>query len=373
MTARDAHFMKMAIGLAARGNGTTWPNPSVGCVLVDFSQSDFPVVVGRGVTSPGGRPHAEVNALAMAGDKARGTTAYVSLEPCAHQGQTGPCAEALIAAGVGKVVCALQDPNPKVSGAGIAMLEKAGIPVELGLLGREAHEVAIGFLKRMEAGRPFVTAKVASSLDGKIATVSGKSNWITGPAARERGHMERAFHDAIMVGSTTAIVDDPMLTCRIAGLESRSPVRIVLDGRLRLPLTSKLVQTAREIPTWIVTLSHGDAARAEAFRGCGVEVIELPGGKGHHLDIREVLAELAARGLTRVLAEGGASLHGSLLKSGMVDRLLWFRAAKVIGGDGVSGVSSMGVDLLEDAAGFVRTGLEQIGDDCLETLMAVEV
>lgn len=373
MTAQDAHYMKMALELAARGNGTTWPNPSVGCVLVDFSDPSFPIVVGRGFTSARGRPHAEVNALAMAGDKARGVTAYVTLEPCSHHGKTGPCAEALIKAGVGRVVCALQDPNPKVSGAGIAMLEKAGVRVDLGVMGLEAHQVAIGFLKRVQTGRPFVTAKIASSLDGKIATVSGKSAWITGPAARARGHMERAFHDAIMVGSTTAIVDDPMLTCRVAGLEDRSPVRVVLDGRLRLPLTSKLVQSAKEIPTWVVTLSHGDGARADAFRSCGVEVIELPGGKGHHLDIQAVLEALASRGLTRILAEGGASLHGSLIKARVVDRLIWFRAGKVIGADGVSGVASMGVDLLDEAASFVRTGLEQIGDDCLETLMAVEV
>lgn len=373
MLDRDAHYMNAALELAKRGLGQTWPNPSVGCVIVDLSDEAFPVVVGRGTTSQGGRPHAEVNALEMAGPSASGSTVYVSLEPCAHEGETGPCAKTLVDAGVARVVCALQDPNPKVSGKGFDLLRDAGIQVVTGVGAEKARDVTLGFLRRVERGRPLITAKVATSLDGKIATKTGKSKWITGPGARERGHLERAQSDAIMIGSTTAIMDDPTLTCRLPGLENRSPIRIVLDGRLRLPLTSNLVRGAKEVPLWLVTLHDADEQRLAAFKECGVEVIQIDGGSDHLIDISKTLDALGERGLTRVLVEGGASLHASLFKHSLVDRILWFRAGKVIGGDGIPGVHSMGIEGLEDVPQFSRVDIELLGEDCLETFKAVEL
>src|SRR5580700_4659831 len=231
----DLGHMRTALGLARRGLGNTWPNPAVGCVIVKDGR-----VVGRGWTQKGGRPHAETEALARAGKGAKGATAYVSLEPCSHHGKTPPCAEALIAAGVSRVVAAVEDPDPRVSGRGIARLRAAGIAVEAGLCAAEAAELNAGFFCRVAQGRPLVTLKLAASLDGRIATPTGKSRWITGPAARERAHLLRAAHDAVLIGTGTALADDPQLTCRLPGLEARSPVRIVIDRTLRLPATLRL-------------------------------------------------------------------------------------------------------------------------------------
>src|SRR5919202_715739 len=268
--------MRAALALARRGLGNTWPNPSVGCVVVRDGR-----VVGRGWTQPGGRPHAETEALARAGDASKGATAYITLEPCCHWGQTPPCTDALLVAGVARVVVAMEDPDPRVLGDGIDRLRSAGIEVTVGVCADEAAELNAGFTKRIVEGRPLTTLKLATTLDGRIATHRGESQWITGPAARERAHALRADHDAIMVGSNTVLVDNPLLTCRLPGLEHRSPVRLVVDSRLRVPLTARLVAGARQVPTWFVTLHHGDAARCEAFRSCGVELIEVdldPGG-----------------------------------------------------------------------------------------------
>jgi diaminohydroxyphosphoribosylaminopyrimidine deaminase/5-amino-6-(5-phosphoribosylamino)uracil reductase len=358
--------MNMAIDMAKRELGQTWPNPSVGCVIVQGVDGETHVV-GRGVTSAGGRPHAEVNALAMAGKAASGSTVFVTLEPCSHHGKTPPCAEALIEAKVARVVCAVQDPNPEVSGKGFELLRNAGIEVEVGLCEGAASETLAGHLKFAVMGLPFVTAKLATSLDGKIATHSGDSKWITGEEARARGHLERAQHDAIMVGSTTAIVDNPSLSCRLPGLEGRSPVRVVLDGRLRLPLTSALVRTARDIPLWLVTQTGVDSLRLAAFEDCGVEVIRVDSGTEHLLDIEKVLKELASRGLRRILVEGGGALLSSLFQAGKIDQILWFRSAKVIGGDGIPGIQSLGIDRLEDTPTFKRQDIQILGTDCLET------
>lgn len=354
--------MAMALALARRGLGRVWPNPAVGCVLVDRAGR----VVGRGWTQPSGRPHAETEALARAGGAARGAAAYVSFEPCAHHGRTPPCAEALIDAGVARVVVPIADPDPRVQGRGIARLREAGIAVTVGPGAEAARALNEGFIRRVEDDRPLVTLKLATTLDGRIATHSGASRWITGETARARTHAIRAEHDAVMVGSTTAIVDNPELTCRLPGMADRSPVRIVVDSRLRLPLTTKLVATAVDRPTWIIALAGGDAARVAAFRDVGVDVIEVSGHPTGLIDMREALGALAARGVTRVMAEGGARLAATLLQAGLVDRLEWFRSPALIGGDGIPAVEAFGVDTMDQLARFERTETCRLGEDLWE-------
>jgi diaminohydroxyphosphoribosylaminopyrimidine deaminase/5-amino-6-(5-phosphoribosylamino)uracil reductase len=362
----DAHFMRAALTLAGRGLGTVWPNPAVGCVLVKDGE-----VVGRGWTQPGGRPHGETEALARAGARAQGATAYISLEPCSHHGKTPPCADALIAAGIARAVVAIEDPDPRVDGRGLARLRSAGIAVETGLGATEAAEINAGFFLRIAEGRPLVTLKLASSLDGRIATASGESQWITGEAARNRAHLLRASHDAVMVGVGTVVADDPLLTCRLPGLEARSPVRIVIDGSLRVPLTAKLIADAKQVPTWIVHRHGADAVRCQTLRDCGVELIEVPVSETLEMDLTVAFAELGKRGLTRVLVEGGARLAGELLEEGLVDRLAWFHAPMLIGGDGLPAVEAFGVGALSTAPRFRRLSLETIGEDVLETLTRV--
>ena len=291
--ATDIGHMRAALGLAARGLGNVWPNPAVGCVLVNGGR-----VVGRGWTQPGGRPHAETEALRRAGEAARGACAYVTLEPCCHHGKTPPCSGALIEAGISRAVVALEDPDKRVRGGGIKALRGAGLEVAVGTCGGEAAELNAGFLKRIDRGLPLVTLKVATTLDGKIATHTGESQWITGEGARAAAHLLRASHDAVMIGVGTALADDPELTCRLPGLEGRSPVRIVLDRRLRTPLTSKLVSSAATAPTWIVTLSNSDRERRKAYADAGVEVITCAEDSDGNLDMAAVLGALARKGLT---------------------------------------------------------------------------
>jgi diaminohydroxyphosphoribosylaminopyrimidine deaminase / 5-amino-6-(5-phosphoribosylamino)uracil reductase len=356
--------MRAALALARRGLGAVWPNPAVGCIIVDAAGA----VAGRGWTQPSGRPHGETEALARAGSRAKGGTAYVSLEPCSHWGKTPPCADALVAAGLKRVVVPLMDPDPRVSGRGIAQLKDAGVAVEVGLCAAEAEEVNAGFLKRIRTGRPLVTLKLATSLDGRIATHSGESRWITGEAARRRAHLLRATHDAIMVGSNTVLADDPLLTCRLPGLEARSPVRIIVDGRLRVPLTARIVADAGRAPTWFLVREGVDEARRHAFAECGAEIIELPPGAGGEAELGAALDQLGHRGLTRVLVEGGGGLAAALLGASLVDRIAWFRAALVLGGDGIPAVAALGLDKLASAPRFERLSIEAVGEDVLETL-----
>jgi diaminohydroxyphosphoribosylaminopyrimidine deaminase/5-amino-6-(5-phosphoribosylamino)uracil reductase len=267
--------MRSALALARRGLGQVWPNPAVGCVIVKDGR-----VVGRGWTQKGGRPHAETEALARAGAAARGATAYVSLEPCSHHGKTAPCAEALITAGIGRVVAAVEDPDPRVSGRGIARLRDAGVVVETGLCATESVELNAGFFCRVISGRPLIALKLATSLDGRIATASGESRWITGPAARERAHLLRATHDAVLVGTGTALSDDPEMTCRLPGLASRSPVRVVIDRNLRLPAMLRLFAEAGVAPSWVVTHAKSDSTRRMALKKQGVTLIEMEPGSG---------------------------------------------------------------------------------------------
>lgn len=357
----DRRFMDLALHLAARGLGRVAPNPAVGCVIVD----DAGHVVGRGWTRPGGRPHAETVALAQAGDRARGAAAYVTLEPCAHHGKTPPCAEALIAAGLARVVVAIEDPDPRVSGRGLALLREAGITVDLGVGAEAARELNAGFLKRVTEGRPLVTLKLATSLDGRIATATGQSQWITGEAARRHGHLLRAQHDAILVGIGTVLADDPMLTCRIPGLESRSPVRVVLDGALSISPQCAVIRTAREVPTWVMTTDAADPGRAAPLEAAGAEVIRLPCARP--LDLAQCLQALGARGITRLLVEGGARVATAFLAAKLADRLIWYRAPMVIGGDGRAAIDGLSVRELADAAGFRRLSAQPLGQDMVES------
>ncbi len=354
--------MKAALGLARRGLGAVWPNPSVGCVLVRGGR-----VVGRGWTQPGGRPHAEAEALRRAGADARGATAYVSLEPCAHKGETPPCADALIAARIARAVVAAEDPDPRVRGRGVARLGEAGVEVTVGVCREAAERLNAGFFLRVAEGRPLITLKTASTLDGRIATHGGASRWITGEQARDRAHALRARHDAVMVGIGTALADDPRLDCRLPGLAHRSPVRVVLDSRMRLPMTGRLVRSARELPTWLVTLAGAVAKRREAYAEAGVEVIEAPAGADGALDLAAAVRALGGRGLTRVLVEGGARLAAGLLGRGLVDRLVWFRAPRLMGGDGLPVAAAFGVDDLAGTPTYRRVAVDEAGNDLMES------
>ncbi len=340
----DERWMALALALAARGLGRTWPNPSVGCVVVKEGR-----VVGRGWTQPGGRPHGETEALARAGAAARAAVAYVSLEPCAHHGRTPPCTDALIAAGVGRVVTATDDPDPRVAGRGHARLREAGIAVTEGVRRSEADALNEGFFRRIRDGRPLVALKLAQTLDGRIATATGESRWITGGEARAVGHRLRAEHDAILVGIGTVLADDPDLTCRLAGLEERSPVRVVLDSRGRLPPASQLARTAGAVPVWVLGTT---SAQTKAEAAPGIERSALPAGADGRVEVMAALRALAGKGITRVLVEGGAGVAGSLLRAGAVDRIHLFTAGKVIGGDGLASIGGFGLEGLAAAPRF---------------------
>ena len=363
--ALDRRFMGLALALAERGLGNVWPNPAVGCVLVQDGR-----IAGRGWTQPGGRPHAETQALDRAGDDARGAACYTTLEPCAHHGETGPCAEALVQAGIARAVVAVEDPDPRVAGRGNARLEAAGIEVARGCMETEARALNAGFLARVEKGRPAVTLKLASTLDGRIATHTGDSRWITGAAARACAHGLRARHDAVMVGAASALADDPALTCRLPGMGHASPVRIVVDGNARLPAEHALVASAGEPATWIVsTEALGRDGRHADWREAGVEVIEAAADANGRPALGSALEALAARGLTRVLVEGGGRLGASLLQAGLVDRIEWFRAPGAIGGDGVPALAALGIDRAGDMPRFVRIASAPVGEDVLDTLV----
>ena len=354
--------MRAALVLAERNLGRVWPNPSAGCIILNGGR-----VVGRGWTQPGGRPHAEAEALRRAGEAARGGTVYVSLEPCCHWGQTPPCADALAAAGVARVVYAIDDPDPRMQGKGGKALQAAGIEIRTGVLASEAEKLNEGFFRRQRDGRPMVTLKIASTLDGRIAAHGGASRWITGTQARERAHLLRARHDAVMVGIGTALADDPSLTCRLPGMEDRQPVRIVVDSRLRLPLTSTLVREAGKVPLWVVALAETDPDRRKAFADCGVEIIPITPVETGILTVKAALAALAERGLTRILVEGGGRLSAALFRDDLVDRIAWFRAASVIGGDGLPAAVAFGVETPDGAPRYRREALEPIGEDVLES------
>lgn len=352
--------MRHALALAARGLGRVWPNPAVGCVILRDG-----VVVGRGWTQPGGRPHAEVVALAQAGAAARGATAYVTLEPCAHHGKTPPCAEALIAAGVARVVTALTDPDPRVSGGGHAKLRAAGIEVVEGVEAEAARAGQAGFLSRVLRGRPMVTLKLALTLDGRIALADGTSRWITGPEARRAVHRMRADHDAVLIGAGTARADDPDLRVRELGL-GWQPVRVVADSQLRLDPGARLLQGLPDAPLWL--LHAADAPGAAAWQGRGARTLavpraDLPGSAGG-MDPAAMLAALGGEGLTRVLCEGGGQLAASLLRAGLVDRLAVFSAGHLFGAEALPGIGALARARI-GPPGFRLTASQPVGGDLL--------
>ena len=362
---RDHEAMHAALVLARRGLGSAWPNPAVGCVLAREDLDGR--IIGRGWTQPGGRPHAETEALSRAGALTQGATAYVTLEPCDHQGETPPCTEALIAAGVTRCVIAIEDPDPRVSGAGIRRLANAGVETQIGIFKQEARHLNAGFLMRVTKGRPLITLKTATTLDGRVATAKGQSKWITGAPARAFAHGLRAENDAIMIGIGTALADQPSLTCRLPGMEDRSPVRIVADSTLRLPVESPLVETAGDVPTWVVTVKSADQDKRQALEAKGIEVIEVAAGNDGRPDLIAVVMELGGRGLTRLLVESGGDLAAALIKHDLADRLAWFRSPKLIGGDGKGAVAAFGIEAIAEAPAFVRDSITDAGDDVLET------
>lgn len=359
--------MRIALALARRGLGNAWPNPAVGCLLVKDGE-----VVGRGWTQPGGRPHAEIEALNHAGDRAGGATVYVTLEPCAHHGKTGPCADALVSAGVDRVVVALKDPDPRVDGGGIERLVQAGVVVDQGVCEAEAQSLNAGFLSRVRLGRPLVTLKLATTLDGRIATRSGESKWITGEAARAEAHGLRARHDAILVGAGTARTDDPELTCRLPGLVDRSPLRVFIDGKRALPKNSHLVVDADSHSTVAIVLHSRLTSRCKAYEPSGVEMVPVDANKAGGADLTQALAALGERGITRLLVEGGAAIAASLLRDGLVDRLVWFRAPSIIGGDGLPAAGGFDVETLGQMAAFELVSARRVGEDTMETYRRVE-
>jgi diaminohydroxyphosphoribosylaminopyrimidine deaminase/5-amino-6-(5-phosphoribosylamino)uracil reductase len=359
---QDSAHMAAALTLARRGLGSAWPNPAVGAVVVKDGR-----VVGRGCTAPGGRPHAETVALDMAGPAAKGATLYVTLEPCCHWGRTPPCTDAIIAAGIARVVLAIRDPDPRMNGRSVALLRQAGIGVEEGVGANEATDVAAGFLARLRLGRPLITLKLASTLDGRIATRTGESQWISSEAARRVAHGLRGRHDAVMVGAGTVAADNPDLTCRIPGYARLPTVRVVADTHLRTSLLARIVATARTAPTWLICGEDADADRRAAFQGAGVTVIPVPRAEPG-IALEPALQALAERGLTRVLVEGGAALAAALLRADLVDRIAWFHAPAVMGGDGRAAVLPFGVASLAAMPTFRRNNVQAAGSDLMTEL-----
>ncbi len=354
----------MALHLASRGLGQVWPNPAVGCVLVR-QDNDRTTVVGQGWTQRGGRPHAETVAIDGAGELANGATAYVSLEPCSHHGKTGPCTEALIKAGISRVVVASEDPDPRVSGQGITRLREAGIEVASGYLEREARRLNQGFFSHIERQRPYVALKLAISLDGKIAACDGTSQWITGEKSRDYAHWLRAIHDAVLVGSETVLADNPQLTCRLSGLADRSPVRVVLDRRLRIPIDSKLVDSAGAVPLWIVTSERAAKQSSPVLDSLGIDFLLLSEDAQKSNMMSHVLARLAERGITRLLVEGGSKIAGALLSAKLVDKLYLFQAPIILGGDAVSAFELDGLGAPDKAPRWHAVAERHFGPDLL--------
>lgn len=360
--AGDARTMALALTLGRRGLGRTWPNPAVGAVIVKDG-----LIVGRGWTQPGGRPHAEIEALRRAGAAARGATLYVTLEPCSHYGKSPPCADAVIAAGIARVVSALEDPNPEVAGAGHARLRAAGITVDVGVGAAQARRDHAGHIRRMRDGRPHILLKLAVSADGKAGAAGRKPLTITGERARDRVHLLRAQSDAIMVGIGTALADDPVLTCRLPGMAAYSPVRIVLDGMLRLPLGSRLVRSAGEVPVWVITGPEASSAAKEALAAAGVTVLGVP-RIGERLDLSAVLRLLAERGITRLMVEGGPILAAALLTADLVDEAMLFGSAKVVGADGIDALEGLPLTALTQSWHLASLRSEAVGADTCEIL-----
>ena len=356
----DRHHMQSALELAAGGAGGVSPNPMVGCVIVKDGE-----VVGRGYHQRFGGPHAEVHALYEAGDRAREAVLYVTLEPCCHTGKTPPCVDAILQAQVGRVVVAMRDPNPRVDGGGLSRLESAGVEVTVGVCEAEARRLNEAFVKYITTRRPFVTSKSAITLDGKIATRSGASRWITGEAARAAGHRLRHANDAILVGIGTVLQDDPQLTTRLPGQRGVNPLRIVVDSTLRLAPTAQVADVAQDRRTLVATTDQATDAHVRALQERGVEVTRLPACTDGRVNLDALCTVLGERGVASVLVEGGAALTAALLEQGLIDKMVFFVAPKIIGGDGISVFGPCGVDTMEQALLLRDLTSRPIGGDVM--------
>lgn len=341
--------------IAQRGLGRVAPNPAVGCVIVKDGR-----ILGRARTADGGRPHAETQALFQAGTGAKGATAYITLEPCAHTGKTPPCANALIAAGIARVVCALPDPDTRVAGRGFEMLRAAGIVVDTGLMAEDAAALNAGYLKHRQFGLPFLTLKLATSLDGRIATQTGESRWITGPAARQYLHLMRSQHDAVLIGAGTARSDDPMLDIRLQGYAGPHPARVVVSHGLDIPLQGRLMASAHEIRTILLCADNCPQPQRDRFTEMGAEVISCTPQQPE-----TALRKLAERGLTRVLCEGGGMLAASLIKAQLVDEFAIFTAGLALGATGRAAIGPLDIDAMADHPRFQLHSTQRIGADVL--------
>jgi diaminohydroxyphosphoribosylaminopyrimidine deaminase / 5-amino-6-(5-phosphoribosylamino)uracil reductase len=365
-TAQDAAWMRRALELAERGRHTVSPNPMVGCVLVRDG-----AVVGEGWHERAGGPHAEIVAITDAGERAAGAVAYVTLEPCTHTGRTGPCTTALLEAGVSRVVVAATDPNPVAAG-GAAVLEESGIPVSVGVLAAQATAQNATFFRRVETGRPFVIAKAAVSLDGRIAAADGTSQWLTGPQAREHAHALRAEVDAVVVGSGTVLADDPELTCRLPGYRGTQPLRVVLDRRARTPTSARVLDGGACTVVFVDAEQAAAAAPGTARARLSSPTTEVcpapPAAGGSGVDLEGVLAELASREVGTVLVEGGSALHGSFLRAGLVDRLVVHVAPVLLGDRGRPLLAGPWASSLAAAPRFRTLAVEQLGSDAVITL-----
>ena len=359
--AADLRFMQLALALGRRGLGRTWPNPAVGAVIVKDG-----VIVGRGWTQPGGRPHAEVEALRRAGEAARGATLYVTLEPCSHFGRSPPCADAVVAAGLARVVSAIEDPNPEVAGKGHAKLRAAGIAVDIGLCAAEAARDHAGHFRRVRDKRPHVILKLAVSADDRIAAAGHRPVAITGDVARSRVHLLRAQCDAILVGIGTVLADDPLLTCRLPGMAARSPVRVVLDRALRIPSDSRLVHSARQTPLWVMSSDTAEAAAAMKLGAAGAEVTRIASTAKPGLDLPAVLHALAEKGITRLMVEGGARVAASFVAAGLVDEAWLLRGPEAIGAGGVPALDALPLAAITQSPAFRLHASEMLGKDHFE-------
>ena len=362
----DERFMAMALRLGRRGQGRVWPNPAVGCVIVSGER-----VLGRGWTQAGGRPHAEPQALAQAGPAAHGATAYASLEPCSHHGKTPPCVEALIEAGIARVVVAIEDPDPRVQGNGVRRLREAGLQVEVGISKEAANRDHCGFFSRIRRGRPWITLKLASSLDGRIATATGESKWITGGRARKQVQHLRSRYDAVMVGGGTARADDPDLRVREWQPE-RQPVRIVVSRTADLPVHSRVLDPMSDVPLWLVhaegRLDLRRHIEKKLQRSSPDRLALFPTPlTDDQIDLSAMAHDLGSAGLTRVLCEGGGRLAASLLRVDLVDELVVFHAGVVLGAEGAPAFGDLGVERLADAARFRLEDMRSIGGDLVSS------
>jgi diaminohydroxyphosphoribosylaminopyrimidine deaminase/5-amino-6-(5-phosphoribosylamino)uracil reductase len=360
-TAEDDRFMQLALALGRRGLGNTWPNPAVGALVVNDG-----AIVGRGWTQPGGRPHAETEAIRRAGEAAKGATLYATLEPCSHHGKTPPCADAIIAAGIGRVVSALEDPNPEVAGQGLVRLREAGLAVDTGVCEADARRAHAGHIRRIRDGRPHVTLKLAVSADGKAGLAGRRPFQISGEAARARVHLMRAMSDAVLIGIGTALADDPMLTCRLPGLQNRSPVRVVLDSKLRLPLDGCLVASARETPVWVIAGPSASAGTEKALQDAGVIVLRSEKSVGG-LDLQKALEGLATKGITRVLVEAGPIVAAAFLKADLTDEAVIARSSSTLGADAIDAIEGQPLDALTRSPKLRTVGQEKLGADTFTT------